>query len=455
MTIFQFSAEYLARQKRLEDAFNLRIPDRVPVAPAVIHYYPTLVKNISNKDAMYQWDIRLETIKELTVRHDWDAAPAVGSVGAARPWELMGIQQVKWPGGALSDNQPFQWVEKEYMLQSEYDDMLADPNGFALKTLWPRIAATMEPLSRLAQIGASLPLLPLSNAYALPNFIGEMILNLGLQDFLERILKLSREIARNNELATAYNSKMLEAGYPVIVGANSGCAFDWISSNLRGMRGVAMDMYQVPDKLLATIDMLTPLAIRSTIMMTQRSGIKTATLYLHRGSAGFMSDAQFAKFYWPGLKALVLGLIEAGIRPIIFTEGNYTPRLKYFQELPPRKFVMHYQEVDRKLAKQMLGDIACFWGNVPSGMMCTGTPEQVEDDVKELIQTFAANGGLIVAGQVVARCQVIGSPRLRRQEGREDESERRRIAVHQSDPVANSKAGASVIETRVLRHGRE
>ena len=25
------------------------------------------------------------------------------------------------------------------MLQSEYDEMLADPNGFAIKKLWPRI----------------------------------------------------------------------------------------------------------------------------------------------------------------------------------------------------------------------------------------------------------------------------------------------------------------------------
>ena len=123
--------------------------------------------------------------------------------------------------------------------------------------------------------------------------------------------------------------------------------------------------------------------------MSQLSGIKAASIYLHRGSAGFMSDAQFARFYWPCLKALILGLIDAGIRPIVYTEGNYTPRLKYFQELPPKKFVMHYQDVDRRLAKKVLGDIACFWGNVPSALMCTGTPEQVEEDVKELIDIFA------------------------------------------------------------------
>jgi uroporphyrinogen-III decarboxylase len=57
---------------------------------------------------------------------------------------------------------------------------------------------------------------------------------------------------------------------------------------------------------------------------------------------------------------------------------------------------MHYQDVDRQLVKQMLGNVSCFWGNVPSALMCTGTPQQVADDVKELIETFAENGGLII-----------------------------------------------------------
>ena len=189
-------------------------------------------------------------------------------------------------------------------------------------------------------------------------------------------------------------------GYPFIVGAHVFCAFDWISDCLRGLRGTSMDMYQVPDKLLATIDMLIPSTIYGAVTMSQQSGIKGASIYLHRGSAGFMSDAQFAKFYWPCLKALILGLIDAGIRPIVYTEGNYTPRLKYFQELPPKKFVMHYQDVDRRLAKKALGDIACFWGNVPAALMCTGTPQQVEEDVKELIDIFADNGGLVIDSSV-------------------------------------------------------
>jgi uroporphyrinogen-III decarboxylase len=109
-----------------------------------------------------------------------------------------------------------------------------------------------------------------------------------------------------------------------------------------------------------------------------------------------MSDDQFEKFYWPCLKALFLGLIEAGYMPIPLFEGNYTSRLKYLSELPPGKIAGHFDHIDRRKAKEMIGDIMCFWGNVPASLLCTGTPDQVKDDVKELIDIFGDNGGLII-----------------------------------------------------------
>ncbi len=390
------SPEFLARKKRIEDAFILRQPDRVPVAPVVLHYYPTRVAGISNKDAMYQIDRRLQALREVTVRHDWDAAPPAGSVPAARPLELVGLQQIKWPGGAISDDLPFQMVENEYMLQSEYDELLSDANGFVIKKLWPRIASSMEPVSRLFQMSGFIPLISVSDFYSLPGFIGGVLSQPGLSEALEKMLELVQEGPKTMKLMADHSMEMMQLGYPSVAGSFVFCAFDWISDFLRGLRGTSLDMYQVPDKLIAAIDMIAPLQINGATRMAQQARVNSAVIFLHRGSAGFMSDEQFARFYWPCLRALILGLIDAGIRPIVYTEGDFTPRLKYFQELPPKKFVMHYQDVDRKLAKQLLGDICCFWGNVSSALMCTGTPEQVKDDVKELIDIFGDNGGLVI-----------------------------------------------------------
>jgi hypothetical protein len=43
---------------------------------------------------------------------------------------------------------------------------------------------------------------------------------------------------------------------------------------------------------------------------------------LHKGADGFISDKDFKKFYWPTLKAVLLGLIEAGTIPYLFVEGD-------------------------------------------------------------------------------------------------------------------------------------
>jgi hypothetical protein len=392
---FEPSPAFLARQKRIEDAMSLKKPDRIPVAPAVVHYYPTRVMGISNSNAQYHMDKTLEALKEATIKHDWDATPTFGLVNAAGPWELLGIQQFRWPGGALPDDQPFQFVEREYMLQDEYDEMLADPSGFAVKKLWPRIATTLAPISGVAQMPPPSPLF-LSNSYTLPGLIGGMLSQPPMVDLLEKLLALARETEKNNKITAEHTTKMAKLGYPLIMGAATFTAFDWISDTLRGLRGSSLDMYQVPDKLLAAINMYIPLTIQVTAGMAAQSGIRRVMIPLHRGSAGFMSDQQFAKFYWPSLKALVLGLIDAGMTPVVYTEGDYTPRLEYFKELPPKKFVMHFEHVDRGKVKKVLGDITCFWGNVPSPLMCKGTPGQVKDDVKELIDIFGDNGGLII-----------------------------------------------------------
>ena len=81
-------------------------------------------------------------------------------------------------------------------------------------------------------------------------------------------------------------------------------------------------------------------------------------------------------------------------------EGDYTPRLKYLAELPPGKVAGHFDRVDRKKFKEMLGNVMCFWGDVPPQLLVTGTQEKVRDYVKELIDFFGDTGSLIIDGAV-------------------------------------------------------
>ena len=56
--------------------------------------------------------------------------------------------------------------------------------------------------------------------------------------------------------------------------------------------------------------------------------------------------------------------------------------------------------IDRHQAHKIMGDRQCFWGDVSSALLSTGSAEQVKDNVKELIDLFAPMGGLIVDGSV-------------------------------------------------------
>ncbi|MCX8021740.1 MAG: hypothetical protein N2745_03100 [Syntrophorhabdaceae bacterium] len=397
--VFSPSPEFLERKSRLEAAFTLSGPDRIPVAPIVMHYYPTRLKAISNREAMYEHERTALVWKEITLKHNWDAAVPFGSLLMAPAMEVMGITQFKWPGYGLSDNQPFQWVEGEYMRQDEYDELLSDPNGFTVRKLWPRVSKTLAPISEMAKM-APPPLPFLSNGYTLSAFIGGILSSPKIKEMLHKFLKLVDEHERFMKVVSDYTMDMMNNGFPLPFSAITFPAFDWISDCLRGMKGSMLDMYRCPDKLLAAIDMFTPMTIESSIMMAQQTGNKGVFIPMHRGAGGFMSDAQFKKFYWPCFRSLIYGLVEAGLTPIPLYEGDYTPRLEYLKELPEKKVVFHFDHVDRKKARDIVKGRFCFWGNIPASLLCTGTPKQVKDDVKELIELFGEGGGLIVDGNM-------------------------------------------------------
>jgi uroporphyrinogen-III decarboxylase len=171
-----------------------------------------------------------------------------------------------------------------------------------------------------------------------------------------------------------------------------------VADSLRGMRGSITDMYRQPDKLLAAVDFFTPIAIHSAIGQAKRSGNPRVFMALHKGAGGFMSNEQYARFYWPSLKKLLLALVDAGLTPMPFFEGNYTPRLEFLAELPKGKICACFDTVDVNKAKEVIGDTLCFMGNIPPQILITGTPQEIKDYVKMLIDTFGDNGGLIING---------------------------------------------------------
>lgn len=387
------SPEYQAREKRFYDALALRKPDRVPVA-SLAAFFVTRYSGLTNAEAMYDYEKMAAAWLASTKKLNWDMAPPPFVAFPAPVMELFGLRTFRWPGKHFPDNSPYQFVEAEYMLADEYDEFLKNPSDFVMRKMMPRMAEALEPF------GLFPPLYWLSSGYTMIMLFASVLGAPPVQGMLQKLIEVGQEMNKVNAVQGKLIADLAGAGYPLITFAFAEAPFDWVSDMFRGLRGVMLDMYRQPDKLKAAIELFTPFAIESALMAAQMSGNTRIFIPLHRGAGGFMSNQQFEEFYWPGLKTLMLTLIEHGLTPMPFLEGDYTPRLKYLQELPRGKVLGHFDVVDLKKAKEMLGDVMCFWGNVPAQMLVTGTPQQVKDYCKNLIDMFGDTGGLILDGAV-------------------------------------------------------
>jgi uroporphyrinogen-III decarboxylase len=153
-------------------------------------------------------------------------------------------------------------------------------------------------------------------------------------------------------------------------------------------------------------------AVERTVPIAVQLGVQTATgqdnpfvfIPLHKGADGFMSNADFEKFYWPSLKATLLGLINEGLVPYLFVEGGYNSRLDTIvdADIPAASTYWSFDKTDMLEVKKKLGGWACFAGNLPNSMLHAGTVEQVTAYVKNLIDTVGGDGGYaLAAGAVV------------------------------------------------------
>lgn len=130
---------------------------------------------------------------------------------------------------------------------------------------------------------------------------------------------------------------------------------------------------------------------------------KVVFIPLHRGAEGFMNFKQFETFYWPQLTQVMQGLIDNKLIPMPFFEGKYTDRFEYLAEFAKKnkgKLIYWFDQSDIIKGKEIFGDYACIRGNVPASLLITGTPQQVGDYVKDMIEGCAEGGGYLVDGGV-------------------------------------------------------
>ena len=283
-----------------------------------------------------------------------------------------------------------QFVEREYMKADEYDLFLEDLTDYCLRYYLPRSLGALAPFAKFPPTPY---ILGMAGKFLAPAVMPEV------RAAYQAIIDYGIETAKWMEPIMQFSHEATAAGYPTIFGGQAHAPFDILADTLRGTKGIIMDMYRQPEKLLAAIEKVTPDEHRlrtstgptcpanpSSSSRCTRATTRSCRTSSMKNSIGRLS------------RKVILGLIEEGCVPLLFAEGRYDNRLEIIKDLPRGKVVWHFDRTDMFKAKKILGDNACIAGNVPASLLVTGTPWDVKEYCRKLIEVCGEGGGFILTG---------------------------------------------------------
>jgi len=381
------SQALLQREQRIRDAIELKVPDRIPIACS-FDYFPARYTGVSPEAAFYD----ATAWKAAAAKTLLDFAPDTYFILNMFPGEaltVLGCRQLLFPGHGVPSDSGHQFVEAEYMKADELDSFLADPSDYLVRVYLPRVFSAFAPLGKLPQLTRMVfgySQIGIAETLTRPEFV----------EMFEAIAKAGREFQEWNKVMGSFVKDMEDLGFPPYSVALSEAPYDVLGDFMRGMRGLMTDLFRQPEKVLAACEKLLPVQIDFGVSVAKTSGNSRVFIPLHRGSDGFMSLSQFEQFYWPTLKRLCLAIIDEGLTPWIFFEGDYTSRLKYLLELPKGKVLAHFDATDIFRAKQVLGGHMAIMGNMPASLLQTGTKDEVISYTRKLIDIVGKDGGYIM-----------------------------------------------------------
>jgi len=160
----------------------------------------------------------------------------------------------------------YQFVEGEYMTAEEYDHFLLDTTDFMMRRYWPRVCGGLKGFEKLPPLHNIISYymgIPAGfGAFSMPEVI----------EALEVLKKAGQESARIGAYARKYGEKSREAGYPLQVGAISQAPYDTLGDFFRGTKGVMLDMYRRPEKVIKACEHILPFMIEMAVNGYKVSG---------------------------------------------------------------------------------------------------------------------------------------------------------------------------------------
>jgi uroporphyrinogen-III decarboxylase len=258
----------------------------------------------------------------------------------------------------------------------------------------PRVFDSLQPLSKLP---------PLMNLGTGISGISTLFASDEFARMAEALKKMGEATNRWRVEMGRMDREMASLGFPdsqLMTMGGIQPPFSSFSNNFRTYRGVVLDMYRQPEKLKAALNKFVEYRIAVAVPAVKKDGIPAVggCSEPHRVSDEFMSRKQFEEFVWPYWKRCIDETFDLGYDVIsMFFEGKRDNQLDYFTDFKKGNFLILFEKTDIFRAKEILGDHACLMGNVPLPLLQVGSPQDVEEYCKKLIQVCGKGGGFILA----------------------------------------------------------
>ena len=377
------------RGMRVQTAVSLHEPDRVPFIPTWNNFYQ-LEYGVSFQDSMTDPFTLNAALDHLLDRYEPDLVymPTVFPIPAM---ERAGSTQCRFPGPYhnLPADTPYQYIDKQFLQDEDYDAFLKDPDWFLFQKVLPQ---------KYANFGGVALLNP-------PAMCNSVIYSLGVlgappvQETLKAMLDTGSLVMENLGKCAAQAQHTVERGFIPFGGATIMTPFDEFADHIRGIMEACMDCIEEPERLEAALEICSR-HIPTFIANAKMQHAEYMFIPLHCGVDDFMSLENYKRFYWPGLKKVILASIDAGMTPIVICEGKYRTRLEVLADVPKGKVIYFFEEVDLVKAKQILGDVACIGGGMPTEYLMMGDKQRVIDHTKGMIDLLAPGGGYIMTNTI-------------------------------------------------------
>ena len=379
------------REHRIAQAVALKEPDKVPFMPFVNSFYAYHYNMCTTKEWMTDPTCMIPVMEKYLKDYNPDLVWSPINFPIA-PMETLGSEQSRWPGEYwnLPDNTTYQYIDKSFLDEDDYETFFKDPTLFILQKVLPKKYKNLSAMSML-------------NPYAI---CGQCVLNFtpfGLpetQEMLQTLLKAGQETLDYMKKAIPVEMGIMKAGYPLYGSSTLIIPFDDFADNVRGLMELCMDITTDPEMVDEAVSRWGDVTIPAAIESAKAAHQKYIFFPLHCGVDNFMSVKNYEEHYWPCLKRCIDAAVAADLTPIIFCEGKYNTRLDIIKNVEPGKVIYIFEDVDWAEAKKKLGDSACIAGGMNTHTLMNGTPADVEEETKRMLDILAPGGGFIASNSI-------------------------------------------------------